>query len=189
MDSQDKIKWPKNNFLKEMAIYLGVSDIASEVLDNTRFFVWSGSSKKEQHHYGTGGLSQHIKEVFQLCDLSNDYFNEIVDRKSLFLACLFHDAGKMWDYEIDAYGEWQGTTHKRRIHHVAKSAIVWSIAVQKYPKYKYMEDDVLHAILAHHGRREWGSPVAPNTRLAWLLHLNDGISARMEDCDRLDRVK
>ena len=44
-------------------------------------------------------------------------------------------------------------------------------------------DEVLHAILSHHGRREYGSPVSPSTRIAWLLHLCDSISARMFDCN------
>jgi 23S rRNA maturation-related 3'-5' exoribonuclease YhaM len=49
-------------------------------------------------------------------------------------------------------------------------------------------DSVLHAILAHHGRREAGSPVAPKSRIAWLVHLSDQISARMADADTLDII-
>lgn len=33
------------------------------------------------------------------------------------------------------------------------------------------------------------SPVAQKTRVAWLLHLCDGISARMDDAETLDVVK
>ena len=39
-----------------------------------------------------------------------------------------------------------------------------------------------------HGQREWGSPVMPKSRVAWLLHLSDGISARMADCETTDHV-
>jgi 3'-5' exoribonuclease len=45
---------------------------------------------------------------------------------------------------------------------------------------------VTHNILSHHGQREWGSAVAPYSREAWILHLCDGLSARIDDCDRLD---
>jgi len=52
-----------------------------------------------------------------------------------------------------------------------------------------LHDKVLHAILAHHGCREAGSPVAPKTREAWLVHFCDGISARMDDADTWDIIK
>jgi 23S rRNA maturation-related 3'-5' exoribonuclease YhaM len=62
--------------------------------------------------------------------------------------------------------------------------------VCKYPKlYDRYHDKVLHCILAHHGCRAWGSPVAPSTREAWLVHLADAISARADDCDRVDMLK
>ena len=103
---------------------------------------------------------------------------------------------------------WKPTLHKRRIHHITASVLAWDRAFQSICKdidkdtdgwteeqieednifLKGLHEDVTHAILSHHGRREWGSPVCPNTRIAWLLHLCDGISARLEDCDRLDRL-
>ena len=42
---------------------------------------------------------------------------------------------------------------------------------------------------AHHGIRAWGSPVSPNTQLAWLLHLSDNLSARLNDCDRRTKLE
>jgi 23S rRNA maturation-related 3'-5' exoribonuclease YhaM len=38
--------------------------------------------------------------------------------------------------------------------------------------------------MAHHGRREWGSPVSPATPTAQLLHQSDMTSARMNDIVR-----
>lgn len=40
-------------------------------------------------------------------------------------------------------------------------------------------DALLHAILAHHGRKEWGAPVEPATLEAWLVHLADLAEARL----------
>lgn len=39
-------------------------------------------------------------------------------------------------------------------------------------------DAVTHCILAHHGRKEWGSPVEPQTIEALILHQADLLSAR-----------
>ena len=53
--------------LIDRANNLGVYDIASVVIDDPRFELWSGSSKRHQHHYGKGGLIQHTCEVVGLC--------------------------------------------------------------------------------------------------------------------------
>jgi 3'-5' exoribonuclease len=98
----------------------------------------------------------------------------------------------MWDYEpVDkSYNVWSGTEHKRTIHHISRSALVWNSAVATHSlKYGKYTDSVTHNILSHHGQREWGSPVMPKTKAAWLLHLCDGISARMNDADKWDFVK
>lgn len=176
--------------LRALAEFHNVSHIANTVLDNPKFLVWSGSSKPEQHHYGKGGLIEHTREVVELCLVNNEFFRGVDkhnDNQQVYLAALFHDVGKIWDYEpVDAeYKEWRGGVHKRQVHHIARSAIVWSEA-SKGLEHQH-QNDVLHAILAHHGLREWGSPVAPATRLAWLLHLCDNLSARMDDCYRIDR--
>jgi 3'-5' exoribonuclease len=41
---------------------------------------------------------------------------------------------------------------------------------------------LLHVILSHHGRREWGAPVLPRTPEALLLHYCDVMSASLHKC-------
>ena len=180
--------------LKNRAASLDVSTIADVVLDNPKFPVWSGSSVEGAHHYGDGGLIQHTYEVISLGTENLNWLAwripsvKIPTQREMFLAALYHDVGKMWDY-VNADGEWTSADHKRKIHHISRSAIEWCKAVEKTNSCRTIEDSVLHAILAHHGRREYGSPVAPKTRLAWLLCLCDQISARMNDCDTNDILK
>ncbi len=180
--------------------------ISEVVLSNPKFSTWWGGLKG-QHHDFDGGLARHTREVVDLC------FNSVktlglntIDKKELFLSALFHDAGKMSDYQQNPnYGvvyfdergneiedpepKFISTPHKRIIHHISRSALIWSHAVVEHVEFsdKY-HDVVLHNILSHHGSRQYGSPVAPKSQAAWLLHLCDSISARMNDCDRLDLV-
>jgi len=175
--------------LTQMANNLGVLQISKIVLDNPRFKIWTASGKKESHHYGKGGLEQHVFEVAELCQQTNNFFATIgksVNSQQLFLAALFHDVGKLWDYEpVDPdCNDWQVTSHKRNIHHISRSALVWGEAIHSCTHPSEWDDEVLHAILSHHGLRAWGSPVAPASRLAWMLHLCDGLSARMQDFDK-----
>jgi len=182
-------------YIEKTANDLGVGHIANEVIGDGRFYLWSGSSRKEQHHYGKHGLVRHTAEVIMLCLANDAILGCGMDHRELFLAALFHDCGKMWDYASlsddgqQNYDNWVSTPHKRSIHHISRSAIQWNLAAEKWELTKSPAidvDEITHAILAHHGQRAWGSPVAPKSGLAWMLHLCDGISARMDDCDSWD---
>ena len=133
--------------LKKIAKSLSVSEIANVVLNDKRFAICSGSSKPIHHHYGDGGLQKHTFEVVELCLQNNEYFkplNKAVCDRKLFLAALFHDSGKMWDYTYSRHilyngssdrGEiegWIATPHKRNIHHISRSGILWSQSAKHY---------------------------------------------------------
>lgn len=185
MDTIVKIK----NIQKEINPLL--NDLTNTILEDERFPVWSGCSHETGHHYGKGGLAQHTLEVIETTLQMHLYHKTDVPREKIFLSALYHDVGKMWDYEPviqwknymgkTDYNTWTSTQHKDRIHHLPKSAIIWSKAIdkEKHDVLQSWEDDVLHAILAHHGQREWRSPVQPQTPLAHILHLCDSISARV----------
>ena len=164
--------------------------LASKVLYRENFDIWTASAHANIHHYGHGGLLKHTHEVVMLCKQNNEFFHTIgkgVDPRLLFLAALFHDVGKLTDYEIvlNPVG-FRSTTDKFKVYHVTRSAIEWTKAVAWLREIPHTftqedEDQVLHAILAHHGRLEWKSPVTPKDRTAWLLHLCDAMSARIDD--------
>lgn len=203
--------------LRTIADGLNIRPLADLVLDDVisnkeflpalaeKFSIWSGSSNPKQHHYGSGGLAKHTLEVVKLSLLNNKFFDKRIDERKVYLTALYHDVGKIWDYQKVKRGfgrrpdplsgdVWINTNHKRKIYHISRSAIIWS-KVPFYlnpmesllPVYRDMEEEVLHAILAHHGQPDWGSPVTPNSCLAWLLHLCDGLSARFDDCEKFDR--
>lgn len=49
-----------------------------------------------------------------------------------------------------------------------------------------LSDAVLHIVVSHHGREEWGAPVEPVTREAWLVHGVDVLAARLGALDMLE---
>jgi 3'-5' exoribonuclease len=137
----------------------------------------SGSSKPEVHHYGENGLAQHTMEVIDLCMKACEVNPKPV-KEILFLAALFHDVGKAWDYKETSTGAWEPTLHKNRIHHISRSTWIWRECADELVS-EFLIDEISHCILSHHGRREWGSPVLPQTPEAYVLHLCDSISARL----------
>jgi len=167
--------------LKELATGMGGSmAVMSRVLDDPKFHVWTGSTGS--HHYGNGGLAAHTFEVINLCLVSNIALattNKNVDPLQLFYAALFHDIGKTYDYTPVSgdLREWTTTSHYKNVGHLTRSALIWSEVAGDYKD----KEDVLHAILAHHNLREWGSPAQPHSRLAWILHTCDQMSARTDE--------
>lgn len=174
--------------LRELSKHYGVYTMTRAVLEDPRFGTCSGSSASHMHHYGDGGLAEHTLEVCDLAQMNNDFFSKKdrgCDPTLLFLSAIFHDAGKMWDY-VPAAGSWISSPHKKLIHHINRSSILWNTVAMENRINPSQIDDVTHAILSHHGQPDWGSPVTPRTRLAWLLHLSDNLSARMDDCLRME---
>lgn len=172
------------SYLYKQSEDFGYYEICKPILDDFRFKLWSGSSKKGQHHYGMGGLLTHTTEVVTYSLDMSKYYPEI-NKGLLFLSAFFHDVGKMWDYapiKDNDYSEWTSTEHKYKIHHISRSALEFNKCAFLYLSLSSKEiDEVTHCILSHHGLREWGSPVRPKTQMSWLLHLCDGISARLND--------
>lgn len=170
--------------LEKIASDLSLRKISSVVIDDFKFGLWPASSKEESHHHFEGGLLQHTLEVVELSLLNLNYFKdkyEAFDEKKLFLAALYHDIGKTYDYEMVGPNEWAASIHRDKIHHISRSAIIWKEAMKEH-NFSDPNDEVLHAILSHHQLREWRSPVRPSTAIAWILHLSDSLSARVYDC-------
>lgn len=168
-----------------------VENIALRALDDTHFLEQSGCAHKLGHHYGKGGLFRHTYEVCVLCESISAPYKKVhnIKEDELFLSALFHDYGKIWDYELDSStGEFTSAPHKRTIHHISRSAIEWNIIARSCGYDSAATDRITHNILAHHGQRQYGSPVAPKTREAFILYLCDSLSARIDDCDKLDLI-
>jgi 23S rRNA maturation-related 3'-5' exoribonuclease YhaM len=86
--------------LRSMAVKMDVVQVYDEFLYQYPDFVhWSGSCKKNLHHYGIGGLARHTWEIV---DVGMNIIPQLnlcgkVDPREYYLAALFHDTGKLFD--------------------------------------------------------------------------------------------
>jgi len=152
-----------------------------EYLENylPQFFTHPASRSPLAHHHYVGGLAQHTCEVIQIGLQIREIMRlkDAISYDGYFMAALFHDAGKVPSYYQTKDGTWVKTQASRMFHHIYLSTQIFQDMMAKM-QLNYPEE-ITHAILAHHGCREWGSPVAPATPLAQLLHHSDMMSARM----------
>lgn len=181
----------KNPFLKRLLC---------EFYNNESFAKQFKSSPAASHHHHnyTGGLVEHTLEMWELADRMCDQFGDKVDRELLLAGTTLHDVGKIKCYHLLS-GVSERTDYGDLLDHIFISASMVSnlsdqiiaddaagLGREEAGRQKAM---VLHLILSHHGKKEWGSPVLPQCPEAILLHFCDQISATMRSCfDAIEAV-
>lgn len=127
------------------------------------------------HQAWIGGLLEHtlavVRNAVNLAECYGPY-----DRDLLVTAGIFHDVGKIREYS------WRRTityTDEGRLHgHISIGASMVDAAIralQREPEgfSEHYRQHIMHLILSHHGKLEYGSPVVPKTKEALLLHYGD----------------
>lgn len=129
------------------------------------------------HHAAIGGLLKHTTEVAAIARTIARVCG--ADQELVLAGALLHDIGK-----LEAY-RWQGvfefTDAGRLLGHVALGALMFERRLADEPEYPCTvgeRDLLLHLILSHHGKLEFGSPVTPMTLEAEVLHWADNASAK-----------
>lgn len=127
------------------------------------------------------GLLDHTLNVLRIADSIASIY-EPVDRNVLITAGLLHDIGKI--RELEWRRTIRYTTEGRLLGHITMGASMIDTLINSLKRNGEGFDDslhhqILHVILSHHGKLEWGSPIRPQTREAMVLHYADHTEAYM----------
>lgn len=141
---------------------------------------------KLYHHACLGGLLEHSLGVAGLAEMVAARYPQI-PRDLLVTLALLHDVGK-----ADAYTWSTGlnlSDEGRLLDHVYLGTQRVESAIKEIAGFPQgLRRRILHAMLAHHGTEEMGSPVRPQTLEAVVLHLIDMLDARIRGFhDHVDR--
>ena len=132
---------------------------------------------KSIHHDHTGGLIQHMCEVAEYA-IGLNYMNKC-DNDFLIVAALLHDIGKISTYKYEKLAI-EHTDEGKLYEHI----LLGTMLIQRiYTKHFLFFDryaELIHCIVSHHGKLEYGSPVVPKTPEAFILHLADMASSKLE---------
>lgn len=135
---------------------------------------------KTMHHVMVGGLAQHTIDVADYCiELSEIH---PVNRDLVVTAALLHDIGKI--EEIGAMPCNNYTTKGLLLGHITIGVIMISEYIRQIRQFsdfpEVEEQELLHCIVSHHGKLEYGSPVKPELAEAVMLSYADESDAKLE---------
>lgn len=151
-----------------------------------KFFTFPAASKI--HHGWKGGLSDHSLSMAILADELCKHYPQL-DRDLLVSAALIHDVGKTAELSGPVTTEY---TLEGKLEGHISLANAWLSEVSEKLGVQEREETVLmhHMILSHHGKMEYGSPVAPMIIEAETLYLIDNMDARLTSLKMaLDAIK
>ena len=151
-----------------------------------KFFTFPAASKI--HHGWKGGLSDHSLSMATLADELCKHYPQL-DRDLLVSAALIHDVGKTAELSGPVTTEY---TLEGKLEGHISLANAWLSEVSEKLGVQECEETVLmhHMILSHHGKMEYGSPVAPMIIEAEALYLIDNMDARLTSLKMaLDAIK
>lgn len=159
-----------------------ITPLVSHVLSQENFFRLP-ASVGGKHHSQPGGLAQHTWEVLQLCRAMAGcpaYVHRKPDPQVLALAAIWHDMGKLQEYEIGECAGYPIFRHSSSASmgnsHIMSALVEWGRLLERIPCFPLtplQRDKFTHCIAGHHGKLEWGSPVVPNSLEAIILHHAD----------------
>ena len=129
------------------------------------------------HHAYPGGLLNHTYQMLHMLDGLYPCLPYEIKVERCILAILFHDYGKV--YEYNRQGDTQPDMYLLGHIYIGAHKLQNVLEQQQIDPGEIKR--IIHCVLAHHGQREYGSPVLPCTQEASIVTYLDNISAKV-DC-------
>jgi len=141
---------------------------------------WTFPASISHHHNYKHGLILHSLEVTNIALFKAKLFKDC-DHDVLIVSALWHDLAKIWDMkikELSIHFEFEHTDYFREIYHISGSNAEFTAIAMKFGVDRITIQKIQHCIISHHGDKDWGSLIVPNSLEAILLHQCDMLSAK-----------
>jgi len=156
--------------------------LGAETLDGLEDRLREHPAAKAIHHAYRGGLLEHTVSMAELAVRICEHYPRI-DRDLVLIGVLFHDLGKL--QELGAMPANDYTLEGRLVGHVV---IGRDLLRERCAAIAGFPDDLRlrleHLVLSHQGRLEFGSPVAPMTPEAFVLHSIDDLDSKLAQLEQ-----
>lgn len=134
------------------------------------------AAKTVHHNYLHGLLEHSCFVTINAVALAQNY--SFINTDLLITSALLHDIGKI--EELTDMPSIDYSVTGNLLGHIAIGTIMLSKEMDALGFAKDKHDKVIHCILAHHGKLEYGSPKTPIIPEAMILNLADDCDAKMK---------
>jgi len=133
---------------------------------------------KQLHHAWLGGLLEHVVSLCTLADRVVPHY-QLLDRDLVLAGVVLHDIGKVRELSWEIGFEY--TVEGMLLGHIQIGAALAEKTMDSLPNFPpKLKTLVLHMILSHHGKLEFGSPKLPMIPEALVLNFLDDLDAKMQ---------
>jgi 3'-5' exoribonuclease len=133
---------------------------------------------KQLHHAWLGGLLEHVVSLLGLADKVAAHY-PILHRDLLLTGVILHDIGKVRELSWEVGFEY--TLEGTLLGHIQIGSALAERTMDALPDFpSKIKTLVLHMILSHHGKLEFGSPKLPMIPEALALSFVDDFDAKMQ---------
>ena len=133
---------------------------------------------KQLHHAWLGGLLEHVVSLCTLADRVAPHY-PLIDRDLLVTGVILHDIGKVRELSWEVGFEY--TVEGTLLGHIQMGVALAEKTIDSLPNFPpKLKTLVLHMILSHHGKLEFGSPKLPMIPEALVLNFLDDLDAKMQ---------
>lgn len=128
------------------------------------------------HHAFRSGLLEHTVSMATMgLELARHY---ALNADLVVAGCILHDLGKIWELDISSSIEY--TDEGRLLGHLTMEVLFVDRLISEISAFPdETRRQLLHILLAHHGRYEYGSPRRPKTPEALVVHMVDLLDSKM----------
>ena len=133
---------------------------------------------RQLHHAWLGGLLEHVVSLLGLADGVAAHYS-LLDRDLLVTGVILHDIGKV--RELAWVTGFDYTVEGILLGHIQMGVDLVEKTIAGLPDFPdRLRTLVLHMILSHHGKLEFGSPKLPMIPEALVLNFLDDLDAKMQ---------
>ncbi|MFZ1938887.1 MAG: HD domain-containing protein [Terracidiphilus sp.] len=133
---------------------------------------------RQLHHAWLGGLLEHVISLLGLADRVAAHY-PLLDRDLLLTGVILHDIGKIRELEWDTGFDY--TIEGILLGHIQMGVELVEKTIAGLPGFPdRLRTLVVHMILSHHGKLEFGSPKLPMIPEALALSFVDDLDAKMQ---------
>ena len=162
-----------------------IKTLLDSFFNDDKFFekFCSATAAIKNHHAAVGGLLLHSVSVARICKFVADTYSKngsLIDEDVLFCGSILHDVGKTDSYSVSmTIGI--NEEEENLVSHISLGYGMVLMKIEKINGFpESLKRDILHIILSHHGLKEYGSPVEPQTLEGIVVYNADRLDADID---------